>query len=75
MVVAKEAFMKADEMSAVLARWKSSGQSLRSFGQREGIGYSKLIYWRRRLQEKAPRSEKIELARVHARVVETLSRC
>ena len=36
MVATKEAIMKAEEMGAVFARWKSSGQSLRSFGQQEG---------------------------------------
>jgi len=41
--------MKADEMKATLSRWEKSGLSLRAFGEREGISYSKLTYWKRRL--------------------------
>ena len=40
-----------DQMRATFARWEESGLSLRAFGKREGITYSKLIYWRRRFRE------------------------
>ena len=53
-----------EKMTAVLARWKESGESLRAFGKREGVSYSKLIYWRRRLEEKPRGPEKVELATV-----------
>ena len=42
--------MKLDEqMRQTLARWQESGLSLRGFGEREKISYSKLVYWRRKL--------------------------
>ena len=41
----------ADEMGEVLRRWESSGLSLRAFGKREEISYSKLIYWKRRFRD------------------------
>ena len=56
--------MKSKEMRAVLDRWKESGQSLRAFGVREGHSYSKLLYWRRRLEPREPKPEKIDFAPV-----------
>ena len=53
--------MKSEEMHAILSRWKESGLSLRAFGIREGVSYSQLVYWRRRLE---PAKEKVELAPV-----------
>ncbi len=45
------------QMAAVLARWDESGSSLRSFAEREGHSYAKLIYWRGKLRGSAtPRS-------------------
>jgi hypothetical protein len=40
----------AEEMRELFARWEGSGLNLRAFGEREGIAYSKLLYWRRRLR-------------------------
>ena len=39
----------SEKMVALFERWKASGQSLRAFGQQEGVGYAKLVYWRRKL--------------------------
>ena len=40
---------RADEMRELFSRWKSSGQSLMAFGKTEGVPYSRLMYWRRKL--------------------------
>ena len=37
-------------MEAMLERWEESGLSLRAFATREGIRYSRLVYWRRKLR-------------------------
>jgi len=37
-------------MESMIRRWEDSGVSLRRFGQQEGISYSRLIYWRRKLR-------------------------
>ena len=65
----------ADEMGDAIARWKRSGLSLRKFGEREGLSYWKLHYWRRKLdgagaepKTRRNRRAKIELSPV--RVVE-----
>ena len=39
-----------DQMRETFSRWKASGISLRAFGTREGISYSKLQYWRKRFR-------------------------
>jgi len=39
----------AEQMREVFARLEQSGLSMRAFAQREGIAYSKMQYWRRRL--------------------------
>jgi len=36
------------EMQKLLANWKRSGLSLREFGRRKGLAYTKLVYWRRK---------------------------
>jgi hypothetical protein len=41
---------RAEEMRELFARWKNSGQSLTAFGKREGVPYSKLLYWRRKFR-------------------------
>ena len=60
--------MKSDEMRAVLDRWKASGLSLHAFGKREGVGYAKLIYWRRKFGEQGelPEDEGFALVQVIA---------
>lgn len=40
---------REEEMRELFARWKSSGRSLTAFGKQEGVAYSKLLYWRRKL--------------------------
>ena len=42
---------RAKEMRAVFARHKESGLTLKAFGEREGIAYTTLQYWRRRLRD------------------------
>ena len=36
-------------MEEMLKRWEESGLNLRAFGTRDGIPYSRLVYWRRKL--------------------------
>lgn len=55
---------RADEMRAVFERHESSGLSLRAYGEREGIAYTTLQYWRRRLRG-ATGDERSALAPVH----------
>ena len=40
----------AEEMRVVLENWENSGLSQRSFAVREGISYTTMQYWRRRLK-------------------------
>ena len=42
---------RAEEMRELFARWRSSGQSLMAFGRTEGVPYSRLLYWRRKLDD------------------------
>jgi len=49
---------KQDEMAGVFARWRESGQSLMAFGRREGMPYSRLLYWRKKFEGRSERSEK-----------------
>jgi len=44
---------RAKEMCELFARWRDSGQSLMAFGKQEGMSYSKLLYWRRKLKDGA----------------------
>jgi hypothetical protein len=46
---------RAEEMRELFARWKCSGQSLLAFGKAEGVGYAKLLYWRKKLGDDARR--------------------
>lgn len=55
---------RAEEMRELFARWKRSGESLMAFGKREGVSYSKLLYWRRKFEGSA-RDGKPELVRVN----------
>lgn len=41
----------AEQMREVFARFEKSGLSLKAFGEREGITYTSLQYWRRRLRD------------------------
>jgi len=50
----KNSTTKREEMRKLLARWKSSGLSLRAFAAREGVRYQKLLYWKKRLHEESP---------------------
>ncbi len=60
-------------MEGVMARWESSGMSLRSFGIQEEISYAKLMYWKRKLRgagdgrkkrERAPRTATADLVAI-----------
>ena len=42
---------KRAEMREVLEAWESSGLSLRAFGERDGIGYAKLLSWKKLLRD------------------------
>ena len=46
-----------EQMKDFFTRWKKSGLSVREFGAKEGIGYPKIQYWRRRLSS-APQTNK-----------------
>ncbi len=41
---------KREEMAAVFAKWRESGQSLMAFGRSEGVPYSRLLYWRKKFE-------------------------
>ncbi len=42
---------KRAAMRKLLTTWKSSGLSLKAFGEREGVAYAKLLYWKKRLSD------------------------
>lgn len=44
---------RAEEMRAVFARFENSEQTLKAFAAREGISYTTILYWRRRLRDGA----------------------
>jgi transposase-like protein len=46
----------AEEMGELLSRWESSGLTERAFAEQEGVPYSTLVYWRRRLKLDEERS-------------------
>ena len=48
---------RADEMRAVFGRFEESGLSLKAFGEREGIPYTTLVYWRRKFSGKEGRKK------------------
>ncbi len=60
--------MKSDEMRAMFERWTASGLSLQGFGKREGVAYSKLLYWRRKFRDEEG-AEGAEAELVPVRVV------
>ena len=64
---------RSEEMRGLFARWKSSGQSLVAFGKAEGVTYSKLLYWRKKLgshaRRKAPRKPSESPKLVPVRIV------
>ena len=41
---------RAEVMQELIARWERSGLSQREFAEQEGVAYSQLLYWRRRLK-------------------------
>ena len=50
--------MKREANLQLLDRWKTSGLSLRAFGMQEGVPYSRLLYWKKKLGKAAmPRDE------------------
>jgi transposase-like protein len=48
---------KDEEMRELLSRWESSGVTQRAFAEQEGVPYSTLVYWRRRLKLDEERAE------------------
>ena len=44
---------RANEMRELFARWRKTDQSLMAFGKREGVSYTKLLYWRRKFDDEA----------------------
>ena len=53
---------RAVEMQDLIKRWEVSGLSQRAFAEQEGVAYSKLLYWRRRLQQRARVKKRSERA-------------
>lgn len=47
----------AGRMTALVERWRESGQTLTAFARAQGVTRDKLVYWRRRLRP-APRRAK-----------------
>lgn len=41
---------RVEEMRAAFSRFEGSGLTLKAFGEREGIPYTTLQYWRRKLR-------------------------
>ncbi len=41
--------------SEILNQWRRSGMSMKSFSQENGIGYHRLISWRKKLKQKGSR--------------------
>jgi len=41
---------RAEVMQELIERWERSGLSQRAFAEQEGVAYSQLLYWRRRLK-------------------------
>jgi transposase-like protein len=48
----------ADKAREVLARWRTSGESARTYGRKHGIDAQRLFYWRRKLGNGAKRGPK-----------------
>ena len=49
---------RAEEMRKLFGRWRSSGLSLLAFGKQEGVAYSRLLYWRRKLGDDIARRKR-----------------
>lgn len=52
---------RTTEMRALFARWKESGLSLLAFGKQEGVSYSKLLYWRKKLDSESVSPSRADL--------------
>lgn len=52
---------------ALIKRWEESGLSLRRFGLKEGISYSRLVYWRRKLRPGTTKSKKVAATKPRAK--------
>ncbi len=50
----KDGERNAGRMTALVERWRESGQTLSAFARAQGVTRDKLVYWRRRLRV-APR--------------------
>ena len=62
---------RAEEMRAVLARWKDSGESLFAFADREQVSYAKLQYWALKLGlKKRKKRERVEFVPIKLDQVE-----
>ena len=53
----KDGQRNAGRMTALVERWRESGQTLSAFARTQGVTRDKLVYWRRRLRT-APRGGK-----------------
>lgn len=54
----------AQEAEAVLARWRASGRSLRSFCEREGIDRQRVQRWKTKLGDPGPTVSQVQLHEV-----------
>ncbi len=52
---------KEQEMAALFARWRESGQSLMACGRQTGVAYSRLLYWRKKFEGRSKRAEPREV--------------
>ena len=50
-----------DAMRDLLDRWRDSGLSLMAFGRREGMPYSRLLYWKKKFEREGPTADRTEL--------------
>jgi len=55
----------AKEMRAVFENWERSGLNQKAFAAREGISYTIMQYWRRRLKEIDAAANGVEFTPVH----------
>jgi hypothetical protein len=58
----KDGQRNAGRMTALVERWRESGQTLSAFARAQGVTRDKLVYWRHRLRV-APRVGKRRWAR------------
>jgi hypothetical protein len=67
---------RANEIRELFARWRESGQSLMTFGKREGVSYTNVLYCRRKFDEEgqeSPASAEKPLELVPVKVTDTNS--